>query len=163
MCHALAMTHRHPLDKITERSSIPVGVLAASTGVIGTARVLLQDYRAVSVKICATKENHTLQDGAVLWGIMQGNMTLAELEEAIEADITALQGSVSGTEAVGRNYQILGCLGNNAEIQYDEMVRVRLPTFQEDVGLNTFIYNIGDAQTTGSIMKLHLQFFGKWL
>lgn len=157
------MTHKHPLDKLTERSSIAVGALAASTGVIGAARVLLQDYRAVGVKIGATKENNTLADGAIIWGIMQGNMTLAELEAAIEADITALQGSVAGTEAVKRNYQILGCLGGTEITQYEEMTKVRLPTFQEDVGFNTFLYNIGDAQTTGSILKLHLQFFGRWL
>jgi len=115
------------------------------------------------VKIAANKENHTGTDGSVIWGIMQGNMTLAELEEAIEADITALQGSVAGTEATKRNYQILGNLGTDSLTVYEEMTKVRLPTFQEDVGFNTFIYNIGDAQTTGSLVKLHLQFFGRWL
>lgn len=154
--------HAHPLDILVERTSITIGTLAASTGILGAARVLLQDFVAVSLKGVAAAEAAAIDDGPLMWGICQGNLTLTQLEEAIEAD-RVIQSDVAGEERSKRPYQILGVMGPSKETDWHEMTRIRLPTFQEDVGFNTFVYNAGDARTTGSLVKIFLQVFGRWL
>ncbi len=157
------MANKHPMDKLVERQSITVGALAASTGVIGTARVLLQDYVCKMVVGVVAQEAGAIDDAPIVFGIMQGNMTLAELEEAIEADIVSAQGNLAGEERTKRNYQVLGAVGPTIQTVWLEKAIIRLPTFQEDVGFNLFIYNAGDQATTGSLMKFWLQLFGRWL
>ncbi len=156
------MANKHPMDKLVERQSITVGTLASSTGIIGTARVLLQDYVCKMIVGVVAREAAAIDDGPIVFGIMQGNMTLTELEEAIEADIV-IQSDIAGEERTKRPYQVLGAVGPSAETFWIEKAIVRLPTFQEDVGFNLFIYNAGDAATTGSLMKFWLQLFGRWL
>ncbi len=154
--------HNHPLDRIVELQSITVGALASSTGIIGAPRVLLQDFVAVALKAAVTQEARTIGDGALVWGMIQGDMTLTELEEAIESDTTR-SADLTQSERDKRPYQILGVLGDDHATNWLPMEKLRLPTFQEDVGFNTFVYNFGDAQTTGSLVKLLLQLFGRWL
>ncbi len=150
------------MDKLVELQSITVGALAASTGVIGAPRVLLQDYVCKMIVGVVAQEAAALDDGPIVFGIMSGDMTLTELEEAIEADVVR-SADVVGLERTKRPYQVLGAVGPTQATVWLEKAQIHLPTFQEDVGFNTFIYNAGDQATTGSLMKFWLQLFGRWL
>ncbi len=154
--------HAHPLDILVELQSITVGTLASSTGIIGAPRTLLQDFVGIAVKGCVGADARTIGDGPIIYGLMQGDMTLSELEEAIEAD-RLRSADITQEERSKRPYQILGALGDDHATDWHEMTKLRLPTFQEDVGFNTWVYNISDAQSTGSLIKFALQVFGRWL
>ncbi len=154
--------HAHPLDRLVELQSITVGALTASTGVVGSPRTLLQDFVGIAVKGCVGTDAGTIGDGPIIYGMMQGDMTLTELEEALEAD-TLRSADITQSERSRRPYQILGALGDDHRTDWHDMTKLRLPTFQEDVGFNTWIFNISDQQTTGSLVKFALEIFGRWL
>ncbi len=154
--------HTHPLDKLNHSESITLSTLAANTGIIGSARVLTQDYRAMSIVGCAGLDNAIATNGPILYGLAVGNLSLVQIEEFLE-DRANRSSSVPGNEFINRSVQILGSLGLSRETEWHQNTRIRLPTFQEDIGFNLWVYNISVALNSGTIAKFFFEFFGRWL
>ncbi len=155
--------HSHPLDKLIEPVSITLGTLANNTGIIGTARVLLQDFVAVSIIGGAGIDNSTdanRTNGPIIFGIMRGNLSLVQLDEFLEAG--ELRASATNKEHTDRPVQILGAVGRGLETVWLRE-RMRLPTFQEDIGFNFWVWNPSAAMTTGQIFAGVFELFGRWL
>ncbi len=100
-------------------------------------------------------------DGPLLYGIADGILTLAEIEEYIES-VPSTKRDTPAIEHVSRSVQVIGSLGKDRETEYQQ-TRVILPTFREDVGHIIWIYNTGPTMTTGAIINMRGRYFGRWL
>ncbi len=156
--------HAHPLDKLSYQDSITIGTLAAKTGIIGAPRTLLQDYKAFSLQGSIVALGWSAADDEYLiYGICSADLTLAQIEQYLE-DPRVRKADTTGEEIMSRPIQILGLLDEDKRTDWHQLLRLRLPTFQEDVGFNWFVYNPStSAHDAGIIVSLQWLIFGRWL
>ncbi len=160
---------------IVENRSQALGALATQTGIIiGTKLATLERFRMLKSEISFNISEVTGDEGVSLnLYLADGDLTLAEIEEAIEAD---------------------GPLGPNDQIVSDQAMRpvFKVPvtffmagsdpiatgainsahlhavlnprwTFARTKSWNWMIYNTGTAITTGSTGRVHAKNFGVWV
>ncbi len=155
------MTDRHPLQQLPFDIGFTLGTLANNTGIINVPTASLQNYKAVSIHTGIGLKDLTVDDGPLLFGIQDGELTLVELEQYLE-DIPSDERNAPENERVQRPVQVLGTIGFRMETQ-NLRERVILPTFREGRGFTFWIYNFGVAMTTGAVVVLKGRFFGRWL
>ncbi len=155
------MPDKHPLDQFPTTAGFTMSTLAANTGLIQNNQSNIQNYKAVSVHECWSIVGLTADDGPFLFGIQDGELTLAELTEYLTAAPTDRRDTPQG-EQVQRPVQVLGSLGFRLETVYVKE-RVILPTFFENRGFTHWIFNLGVTMTTGATARANGRFFGRWL
>ncbi len=156
------MPDKHALDQLPTATTFTLATLATDTGMINTVATINQNYKAMSLHGAWGLSPLADGDGPLLFGLADGELSLAEIEQYIEAAVTDAR-NAPNTEQVARPVQVLGALGKDKATIYLQGDRIRLPTFREDKGFSWWIYNLGIAMTTGSIVENRGRFFGRWL
>ncbi len=160
---------------ITETRSNVLGTLGGSTGIfIGTKLVTLERFRMLKSEVSVTFTDVTGDEanGLGLY-LVDGDLTLAEAEEAIEAQgplgpndiITAnramrpvfrveSQVNMSGTDLISAGAVNTGMLSHDIKPRW---------TFAPTKSWNWMVYNKGSGLTTGSTAIVHAKNFGVWV
>ncbi len=155
------MPDKHPLDQMPVTAGFTLATLAADTGLVVTNTTAEQNYKAVSLHAVWGIDILDAADGPLLFGVADGEISLAKLEEYLEALITDSL-DIPQSEQVTRPVQVLGALGHDLKTVYQKD-RILLPTFRENQGFVVWVYNGGIAMTTGSSIRMTGRFFGRWL
>ena len=158
---------------ITEARSQALGTLAAATAlIIGTNLATLERFRMLRGEVFASIIGVTSGElNGLVFGIADGDLTLAEIEEAIEnggplgpndtvQDAIAMRlvkfigmtDRETGTELVFHNHE-----GGH------RMVTKPCWTFARTKSWNWFVYNMGVVPTTGAIVLFRSKSFGVWV
>ena len=157
------------------RQSLSQGLLALanSAGIlIGTNLATLERFRIIKLEVWASITGLTTGEGtSLLFGIADGDLTLAEIEAAIENNgpvgpndsvsiavserLIFLLGAIdreTGTEAIFEN--------QTGGHMMEKNIRW---TFARTKSWNFFVYNIGNILTTGASCQLRAKSFGVWV
>ncbi len=159
---------------LRESLSIGIGTLAAFAALkIGTAPAILERYRIIKSEIVASITGVTAGEMNGLYlGLSDGDLTLAELEAAIENN-GPLGPNDTVSEAVSmRPVWWFGVTHHNEtlnEVTFQNeqggylMSRNVRWTFARTKSWSWFVYNMGTAPTTGATLSLRAKNFGVWV
>ncbi len=158
---------------VRENRTQVLGALSASAGVIiDTKLATLERFRMLRTEVYGTLTALTTGEGTgLLMVLADGQYTLAQVEEAIEAngplgpndEITAdmadrpvwFAGAIdreTGTEAIFEN-----------ENGGHKLVLKPRWTFGRTKSWNWIVYNLGDNLTTGASVRIRSKSFGVWV
>ncbi len=163
---------------ITELRSQAIGTLAAATALlIGTKLATVERFRMLKTE-CNALIFGTIaatEFGGMLLGIADGDLTVAEIEEQIEANGPLGPNDVVLSEQAMRPVFIVGAIdigpaANNTVIMFRD-VQSNAPqiratprwTFARTKSWNWFLYNSGEAPTTGASVRVTAKNFGVWV
>ncbi len=160
---------------IVENRNQALLTLAASTGIIiGTKLVTLERFRMLKAEIRATVAlvTGTEAKGLTLY-LADGDLTLAEVEEAIEAngplgpnDIEKSERAMRPVFRVDDEFSQDGAdpIATGA-VNLASLISKINPrwTFARTKSWNWVLYNLGEALTTGSTVRIAAKNFGVWV
>lgn len=168
------MAHPHSnLVQVFDNLEINVSSLAALTGILGNSKIdgaRIQGFRTLM------QEGNVELDGSgttspaggpIIVGFAQGELNLAEVEEALETD-PASSGDVPRTEQARRQIFIFGYIQMPFS-GHDGMAFMFAKKFKwsyiEGVPLNYFAYNsdLTTALPSTTEVKIHCKHVGVWL
>ncbi len=102
--------------------------------------------------------------GPLMVGINGPNLTLAELEEAIENDPQSLDDPLN--EQAGRFFAVLGFLHTGGDgINFRDFSRRFKQSYIEGIGMTFFVYNtdLSTAVSASTQVKIFCEHLGVWL
>lgn len=158
---------------IRESRNQALGALAQAAGIIiGTKLATLERFRMIKTEVYATITGLTTGEGTgLIFGLADGDLSLAEIEAAIE-----LSGPLGPNDTVDeaiadRFTMLMGAIdretGTEAIFENDEgghlMMRTVRWTFARTKGWNFFCYNLGATITTGTVLSIRVKNFGVWV
>ncbi len=148
--------------------TITVGTLAdATVKRQDSILTLAQDFHCVSMDIDAQMVAHTAGEGASYFGVAQGELTVTEIKEAVEAQ-PLHEFDIPAIEHAARKVRLVG--GFSGEVADEELakegtVRVKL-NWRVPSGKNlpvVFLLNrSSEPWTTGTLIKNQLKYYGYW-
>lgn len=156
-------------------SDIALGALAHDDLVLIPSGVSpTEDFRMLKAELAVIAQGLTSGQGVgLIFGICNGELTDAEVEEAIEATGPVDRNDRVAEERATRNVKILSILdsrgGAETEMvfkgEHDSPIIVTKHrwTYSDPEGWNYFIYNAGAALTTGASVSVIGTLFGLWL
>ncbi len=168
------MAHPHQrMNKINETLTITLLGLGSLDVVTQGGLVTTQGGFCTSSQIMAFLDGLTVGEGqGLLLGVADGQLSASEIEEQIESQGPFFKGQTPQSEKAERMVRIVGEIGSRSSDlvpTLTEIVRFwrRFPTklsFSEDKSnmFQWFIYNVGNAITTGATCKLHLRHNVRW-
>ncbi len=143
--------------------------LAADTGVLTGGPVMTRGGKLLSVRGSFSIKNLTAGDGPFLVGLADKGIDLTQLEAYLENDGPVTPDETAKAEIASRGARIrtLGVLqpmgdGTTASLYLDNASLKGLKFSEENAGWNSWLYNLGDALTTGSSLRQVLQFFAEF-
>ena len=111
----------------------------------------------------------TAADGPWLFGLMNKDLSLAELEAYLEAGGPVFEDNTTGVEIASRGKKIrtLGTLqpqgdGTTASLFLDNVSLQGLRFSEEAAGWSYWLYNLGAAMQTGAQWQVPTQIFIRW-
>ncbi len=153
---------------IPQDPTITLGTLADDTVILGSQLTLQQDISYKSCDVEISVRNQTPGEGPVLVGLAAPQLTIVEIEEAVDA-VPVSQQDYPAIEHARRPVRVIGSFPS---ITADELLsqgqyrrRIRLPmTCLNDGFLPTFFaYNrSGGPLTTGGIILINAKHYGTW-
>ncbi len=161
---------------VVEQRSQALGALGALTGIIvGTKLALIDDFRYLKGEILAGCVD--LQSGEgdnLILGIADGNLTLAEIEAALETNGPLSKQDPVGADVAERPVFILGVMHHSTDSFYQRFYDAKTGapmiqgkprwTFGATSSWNYFVYNQADvAIQTGATLLLQSKVFGVWV
>ncbi len=158
---------------IRENRSQALGTLAQGSAIfIGTKLAILERFRMLRGEMYSTVVALTSGEGTgFIFGLADGDLSLAEVEAAIEANGPLGPNDTVGEAISDRPVWFLGAIdretGTEAlfENETGGHMLVTKPrwTFGRTKSWNWFIYNLGAAPTTGSTAFIRSKSFGVWV
>ncbi len=158
---------------IKESKVQALGALAAGSGVlIDTKLALLERFRMLRTELYASVTTLTTGEGTgLLIGLADGDLTLAEIEVAIELEGPLGPNDIVSANAAERPVWWMGAVdretGTEALFENDEgghmMVLKPRWTFARTKSWQFFVYNIGKVLTTGAFVNIRVKSFGVWV
>ncbi len=156
--------HVHPLDRVIDLVAQTLGALATLTGLVGSGPAITQNFAAIMWQGGVGLTGWTTGEGPLLYGIMDADLSLAELEEYLELNGPIRANQVPQSEKAKRPVQVIGIVGGPGDPVWHPKVQTRLPAFREDVGWAFWVYNMGPAAlSTGSTFTWLGTMFGRWI
>ncbi len=150
-----------------------LGALAnAVTILVGTKLDTLERFRILKTEVFATVTGLTSGEGTgLLFGLADGDLTLAEIDASIEADGPLGPNDQQGEEVSMRPVWIMGAIDRETgteAIFENEQGGHKLTlnprwTFARSKGWNWFVYNLGATITTGATINCRMKSFGVWV
>ncbi len=154
---------------ILDVASAALSTLAVDTGQLLAAPVMTRGGAMISAQIAATVTVLAAGDGPFLFGIANKSLSLAELEEYLELDGPIEPTQVPQVERAtrGKLIRTLGLIvptgdGTVANLFVDNRSLSGLRWNEESAGWNYWVYNRGQALTTGAILRIWASFFVRW-
>jgi len=160
---------------IRENVTITVGNLAALTGILSTAggRVsdsLGDDFRILKTEFLVSKIDQTSDEGTLFLYLVDGELTLAECEEAIELGGPIDRNDRLSQERAERYVKPVAMLVGSSDITTGggpvvEQVYSMNPkwTFSNPEGWDWMAYNAGAILTAGTIIRIFATHYGVWV
>ncbi len=158
---------------ILEKRTQALGAFANEAGIIiGTKLVTLERFRIIKAELYAAITGLTTGEGTgLLIGLADGDLSLTEIEEAIE-----------NNGPLGPNDQVLEAradrftkwfgavdreTGDHALFENDDgghmMAKTIRWTMARTKSWNWFVYNLGPVLTTGATVNIRSKLFGVWV
>ncbi len=158
---------------INEFRTQSIGTLATNTGIIiDTKLATLERFRMLKAQIYALVTGVTSGElRGLQFGLADGQFTLAQIEEAMEANGPLGPNNDVTADQVERPVWVIGQVENadDTEIAFmnDEggnmlVIKPRW-TFARAKSWNWFVYNLGVAPTSGAVVKIRVKSFGVWV
>ncbi len=162
---------------IRESVTITLGALGAGSIILSTAgnRIsgnLGEDFRIIKTEYVLASANRTSDEGTVHIGIANGELTAAEVGEAISPGGPTDRNDRLNQERAERAVWLLGTLGPSTDIStgggspgfvlpYEKTLRW---TFSNPEAWDWFALNVGPAAlTAGTIVDIRAKHFGVWV
>ncbi len=140
--------------------------LAAQTAILIAGPTMTRGGRLLSARGSFGIAQLTAGDGPFLVGLMDKDLSLTELEEFLELNGPVSPSDRTSMEKSGRGALIrtLGHIvptgnGTVASIYLDNKSLSGLKFSEESAGWSYWLYNLGEALTTGAIWRQALQLF----
>jgi len=156
-----------------ENRSQALGTLAAlSALIIGTNLATTERFRMLKAEIWATLTGLTTGEGTgLLFGLADGDLSVAEIEEAIESNGPLGPNDTVTEEQASRAVWLFGAIdretGTEAIFENEDgghmLVLKPRWTFASVKSWNWFVYNMGAAPTTGATIFIRGKSFGVWV
>ncbi len=152
-----------------------VGALASKDAVKITGPILQEDFRLLKSEFTAIMNGLTAGEGAgLIIGIANGELSAAEIEEALEVGGPLDLNDRVGSERAMRNVKVLGATQvpagvANTELQFVNehggpiIVSKHRWTYSNPEGWSWWIYNQGGSLTTGATLQLLCTHYGVWV
>ncbi len=156
---------------IIEQVDLGAGTLATKTGVIVNGPAVTRGGKFLSTSIRGALRGLTAEEGPILYGIMNADFSLAELEEYLElaGPLTPNDKVSSERASRGQFIRVLGVAGPSLDQTTIRHVNHKMSglkfaeTGESTGGWEWWIYNLGAATlTTGSVLSLFCQHFVAW-
>ncbi len=151
---------------VSDTATQGLTTLAADTAVLTVGPVMTRGGKLLSVRGAFAIKNLTAGDGPFLVGLVEKGISAAQLEAYLENDGPVSPDVTASSEIASRGARIrtLGVLqpradGTTASLYLDNLSLKGLKFSEENAGWSSFLYNLGDALTTGSSLRQALQFF----
>ncbi len=160
---------------IREDSSVALGTLNAKTGILIGSPTITEDFRVLKSRIAVHIDGLTLGDGPNTLYMVNGELSLAECEEAIELNGPLDRNDRVAQEQAERFVQLVGWFaagGVNNGVAQILMAAGGSPvvehkprwTFSNPEGWDYMIYNESAGNlVTGASAFLKAQHFGVWV
>ncbi len=160
---------------ITETRTQALAALGAGAGILlGTKLAMTTDFRMLKVLVnCIVTSLTTGEGEGLLFGIADGDLTIAEIEEALENQGPLSVGDGPESDQAMRPQWIIGGISGQVADSHamfvdainggPTMVHKVAWTYMNVKSWNYFIYNLGDTLTTGSSARLLAKSFGVWV
>ncbi len=158
---------------LRESRSQALGTLASDTALfIGTKLSMLERFRMLKTEIMASITGLTSTEGtALLFGLCDGDLSISELEQAIEGNGPLGPNDIIPMNIAERPTWWLGAIDRETgqeAIFENEMgghLLVLKPrwTFARTKSWNFFVYNFGVVLTTGATIQFRGKHFGVWV
>ncbi len=151
-----------------------LGALAAKDVVAFQGPAIAEDFRILKSEVYAIVNALTTNEAnGLLFGIANGELSAAEIEECIEAQGPLNANDRVATERAMRNVKILG-MGHaepeaGTEVTFENehggplLLNKHRWTYHNPQGWDWFIYNIGGSLTTGGLLQLVASHYGLWI
>lgn len=148
-----------------------LGALGSGTGILvaGGKVAITEDFRLMKSHIYAIIHGLTAGEGihSLLLGIANADLSLAEIEEALELNGPQQKSDRIETEKAERYVEIIGrFVGDDVgttRLHLDRKFKAKW-SFMSDEGWVFFVYNQdGAALTTGATVRIKCKHFGVWL
>ncbi len=158
-----------------ENRSQALAALGAGTGIIiGTKLALTDDFRMLKAQNQAIVDGLTTAEGeGLLLGLADGDLSIAEIEEAIEANGPVDANDVVIGNTAMRPVWILGVLRKETAALWGRFFDAVTGapsvtakprwTFSSTKSWNWFVYNQGIALQAGSSAKMTSKTWGVWV
>ncbi len=152
-----------------------LGALAGQDAVKFQGPVLQEDFRILKSEIYALVNVLTANEGlSMLFGIANGELSAAEIEECIEAQGPLDRNDRVAIERAERWVKVLGVtndqgVSTTTELFYDMHSGAPMLTskdrwtYSDPEGWTYWIYNRGGSLTTGSTLQLVATHYGVWV
>ncbi len=160
---------------VIDQPAITISTLAALTGLVLNGPTMSRGGRILSISLHGGVEEGTALDPTLIYGIMSGDMSLAELEEYLELDGPTTPELVTESERAtrGARIRVLGAVSVNSAnaasviaIQNRSMSGLKFAESGEGTsgGWKWFVYNTSNqnSMTTGAFFAAQAQLFVEW-
>ncbi len=160
---------------IRENIVITVGALALNTGILanGGSRIsdnLGDDFRVLRTELMISKVDQTSDEGTLFLYMVDGELTLAECEAAIELGGPTDRNDNDGNERANRWVKnvcvIVGSTDITAtagQVIVDPVVIKPGWTFSNPEAWDWMVFNAGAALTAGTVLKILATHYGVWV
>lgn len=162
---------------IREHNQVAIGALAADSGVLFPAIAVTEDFRMLKTEIYATATRLTAgSSGELLLGLADAELSLAEVEEALQVNGPLDRNDRLNFERATRPVWIIGMIDGDATAEKGTTAPFRGAdggmmcswkkrwTFSAPEGFNLFIYNKSDdAVVDSAIAHAVATHYGVWV
>ncbi len=159
---------------IREHVAVALGTIGNNAVVKTTSLVIEEDFRILKSEIFARVDGLTATEGEGLkFGMANGELTVAEIAEAIENDGPVDRNDASGNEQAMRKVDLLadGLHINIAETELKffnpegglKITNKLRWTYSDPEGWTFFVHNAQAALTTGATLDIVATHYGVWV
>lgn len=162
---------------LRDSSNAPaLGALAFQDAVVlPNVLVLAEDFRILKSIIVASVKGLTAgEGGGLVFGMANGELTAAEIEESIEATGPNDRNDRLAQERAERNVQVLGATAPEVAASATQLPILNGEggpvitnkfrwTYSNPEGWTFWIYNLGTVLTTGATLEMIATHYGVWV
>ncbi len=158
---------------ITQKDLITLGTLGAATVMKQATGIAIEDsFRLIKVEISAVMTGHTGGEGPIHLYVVNDELSVAEIAEAINAQGPVNRNDRVAMERAERAVFLLGVFGaagvteelHGADGQEGIVNKTIRWTFNNPEGWSIVAFNdSGATLTTGSIVRFVAKYFGVWV
>ncbi len=157
----------------TQKDLITLGTLGAASAIKQTTPpAMTEDFRMIKAEIAATMTGHTVGESPIHLYLVNDNLSVAEIAEAIDAEGPLSNSDRIPEERASRAVFLLGTYSSGeavaplegADGQKGVIEKTIRWTFSSSDGWALVAFNdSGAALTTGSVIRLVAKYFGVWV